>query len=497
MNFGILWPDYQDPRRKMQGVGSNGYVLLIRKEPGMANEFAWKKEYSLGVETLDKEHERLFRIINKLLRIDEENKKDSKWACEQTITYFKQHALQHFGDEEAYMASIGYPGLSAHTRIHDMFRDRTLPALEKELIKEDYSPTAIEHFIGVCAGWLIGHTLTEDLAITGKSSSRWGHALDSEETRNIQTVIKQLVFDMFRTEMETLSDAYGGESFGRSIYYRLIYDTGVKGKKQEVLLAFEERLLIDTIGSALGIKTNRMDGMIMHAARYTARQFVQRFFEQFPDMEMNKFVEETLLTHGQLERIFEREKMQVSLLFGGEHGYFGFSMIAPHLLAEDIGQPLEHETAVNEVEKYLRNNEATAEKAKILIVDDSMTVRHKMRELLEAKYNVSLASSGLSAIRSIVLNHPDLVLMDYEMPVCDGRQTLEMLRADDTLQDIRVVFLTGRSDPDTVRQVMALKPLGYLLKTLKSDEIKSKIDGFMEKIKKQRAKNKAAEGAAL
>ena len=41
-----------------------------------------------------------------------------------------------------------------------------------------------------------------------------------------------------------------------------------------------------------------------------------------------------------------------------------------------------------------------------------------------------------------------------------------------------MIFLTGRSDPDSVRRVMALKPAGYLLKDLKPAEIKKKIDAF-------------------
>ena len=48
-----------------------------------------------------------------------------------------------------------------------------------------------------------------------------------------------------------------------------------------------------------------------------------------------------------------------------------------------------------------------------------------------------------------------MVLLDYEMPVCDGRQTLEMLRSDPAFADLPVVFLTGRGDPDVVRKLPA------------------------------------------
>ena len=152
-----------------------------------------------------------------------------------------------------------------------------------------------------------------------------------------------------------------------------------------------------------------------------------------------------------------------------------------------MGTPIEHENAMTEVEEYLSKRQAQEaqeeadHRPKILVVDDSGTIRMGMKRLLEEDYAITLAESGVAAIRTITLNRPDLVLLDYEMPVCDGRQTLEMLRSEQAFSDLPVIFLTGRSDPDSVRNVMALKPAGYLLKDLKQSDIKQKIDGFFAK----------------
>ena len=103
-----------------------------------------------------------------------------------------------------------------------------------------------------------------------------------------------------------------------------------------------------------------------------------------------------------------------------------------------------------------------------------------MKQLLENDYDVSLADSGASAFRAITLEQPDLVLLDYEMPVCDGRQTLEMLRTVKEFDHIPVIFLTGKRDPESMIKVMPLNPAGYFLKHLKPQEIKKKIDDFFE-----------------
>ena len=98
-----------------------------------------------------------------------------------------------------------------------------------------------------------------------------------------------------------------------------------------------------------------------------------------------------------------------------------------------------------EIKKYLENHEAEKKK-KILVVDDSDVMLQAMKRLLEDTYEVSLAKSGLAAIRSMTLDRPDLVLLDYEMPVCDGKQVLEMIRAEEELASTPVIFLTGRTD---------------------------------------------------
>ena len=141
------------------------------------------------------------------------------------------------------------------------------------------------------------------------------------------------------------------------------------------------------------------------------------------------------------------------------------------------------DNAVDQIKKYLKNND-TIKKKKVLVVDDSIVVRQAMKELLSKDYEVVLAESGLSAIRCMILDKPDLVLLDYEMPVCNGRQVLEMIRAEKELADISVIFLTNTVDKESVSKVVSLKPTDYLVKTLKPEDIKKNIDKFFQKQKK-------------
>mgnify|MGYP002510523415 FL=1 len=451
----------------------------------MENQLVWKDEYNIGVDIIDREHQRLFKIITKLFAFSGEKDK-SQWACQEGIKYFKDHAAKHFVEEEKYMASINYEGLEAHRRLHREFREKTLPLLEKELDQTEYCAESVEHFLGVCVGWLIGHTMMEDRAITGEGVSRWDELLPEDRQEAVKKIIIQLVYDLFHLESHVVSDTYGGEKFGRGVYYRLVYGTNQSEEKCEVFLVFEERLLINTVGKVMGIETNKLETMLINAARYTARQFVERVMEQMPDMEGYKLKEENLLTYEEFQSVFENEKLQVSLLVDTGEGYFAYCTAAPHLLKKGIVTPIGAENAMAEVEKYLmKREENPSQKPKVLVVDDSITIREGIKNLLDEDYDVALAASGTAAIRCLILDKPELVLLDYEMPVCDGKQVLEMIRSENAFAGISVMFLTGRTDPETVRKLVSLKPDGYLAKYLKPAEIKQKIDDFFEK-KKQR-----------
>ena len=549
----------------------------------MDNQLVWSDNYNIGVDIIDKEHQRLFRIINKLLAFGEEEKK-GQWACLEGIKYFKEHALKHFEDEEKYMESIAYRELETHKYIHRGFRDHTLPALEQELKITNYSPAAMNHFLGVCIGWLIGHTLIEDLAIVGQTMNRWENRLSDKENTAIAKTIIQLLYNMFHLESQVISETYGGEKFGKGIYYRVVYSMGeAEEEKWEIFMAFEEQLLVNTVGKIMGIKSNKLDTMLLNATRYTAQQFVRRVMKYFPSTELCEIEEENLLNYEKFKETFEKEKTQVSLLFNTGEGYFSYSIIAPQLLQNNTINPIDTNNAIAKIEKYIiekeksskevipkqtkvtttkvnninntmkeidkyfaemelnnkeivskqiktdTTNDANAKmfelekyfaerktsnkdttpkqtktsvatlevektlaekeleekklnlKPKVLVVDDSITIRQGMKELLDEDYTVSLAKSVLSAIRTITLDKPDLVLLDYEMPICSGKQMLEMLRSEEEFSDVPVIFLTSKTDHESVKKVIALKPEGYLSKYLKLTEIKKKIDNYFEK----------------
>lgn len=107
----------------------------------------------------------------------------------------------------------------------------------------------------------------------------------------------------------------------------------------------------------------------------------------------------------------------------------------------------------------------------ILIVDDSALAVRSIKNMLDKKYDIIVATSGQKAVLQAKNSVPDLILLDYEMPDWDGKKTLEKLRSDEKAMDIPVIFLTGVADKEYISAVLGMHPAAYLLKPVERNKL--------------------------
>lgn len=183
------------------------------------------------------------------------------------------------------------------------------------------------------------------------------------------------------------------------------------------------------------------------------------------------------------ELVYLRDKAveeDLPIFYMGEDETDLKGILQAHILQEVFERPVDVQVSARKIDDFIRNHGKYIKK-KILVVDDSGAMLRNVKGWLEDKYQVILANSGAMAIKYLATNRPDLVLLDYEMPVVDGRQVLEMIRTETEFCDVPVIFLTNKNDESSVMEVMKLKPEGYLLKSMPPNEIVQKIDEFFEK----------------
>ena len=120
-------------------------------------------------------------------------------------------------------------------------------------------------------------------------------------------------------------------------------------------------------------------------------------------------------------------------------------------------------------------------KKTILLVDDDAVMIRTLREGLSTSYKIFPANSGANALKILERSKPDLILLDYEMPEMNGTQVFERLKSDPEFSKIPVMFLTAKTDSDSIEKIEELKPQGHMLKTLPLKEIKERLQKFFTK----------------
>ncbi len=121
-----------------------------------------------------------------------------------------------------------------------------------------------------------------------------------------------------------------------------------------------------------------------------------------------------------------------------------------------------------------------SEKKHILIVDDDPVALKALRYCLQDKYRVSAINSGKAAVDFLLNFVPDLILLDYMMPMFNGATVLKIIRSKEKTKDIPVFFLTGQADVDTVKECLSLHPSGYIVKPISSVALLEKLETFFE-----------------
>ena len=108
--------------------------------------------------------------------------------------------------------------------------------------------------------------------------------------------------------------------------------------------------------------------------------------------------------------------------------------------------------------------------ATILVVDDDESMRDLLRlHLNAAGYEVLVAEDAIAAGYLVLRSPPDLIISDINMPHLDGFEFIEALKADKTLPDIPVIFLTSVEEGD--HRGKALGAVGYITKPVRADKL--------------------------
>jgi hemerythrin-like metal-binding protein len=129
--------------------------LVVTERARSGSPIAWSEEFSVGQPALDRDHEKLFGILNQLWGLHRAGDAGQRQVAEMVLDDLMHYSQSHFAREEAHMEAVGYPQRAAHRRAHEAFV-RHVEALRWEFVHGLRSDIPVE--LGrYLSQWLMEH----------------------------------------------------------------------------------------------------------------------------------------------------------------------------------------------------------------------------------------------------------------------------------------------------------------------------------------------------
>ena len=119
-------------------------------------------------------------------------------------------------------------------------------------------------------------------------------------------------------------------------------------------------------------------------------------------------------------------------------------------------------------------------KPTILVVDDMTTTLLLIHDLLKDTYEVKIAKSGTKALE--ILESPndiDLILLDIEMPDINGYDVCKRIKNNETIKNIPIIFITGRTSQEDEEYGLNLGAIDYITKPFNNAIVKLRIKNYL------------------
>lgn len=132
--------------------------------------YKMKPEYYTGVLFIDKEHARLFELVQETHELlNNDILMDKTDQLTDLISELINYTRTHFSHEEAYMDSIQYPHIAEHSVQHRQFESKLLE-FDLDSIADDFDEQneAVQHLLDFLVNWLINHIMKVDMLYTEK-----------------------------------------------------------------------------------------------------------------------------------------------------------------------------------------------------------------------------------------------------------------------------------------------------------------------------------------
>jgi two-component system chemotaxis response regulator CheY len=118
---------------------------------------------------------------------------------------------------------------------------------------------------------------------------------------------------------------------------------------------------------------------------------------------------------------------------------------------------------------------------RVMVVDDSRQIRnHVSRTLQEFGHSASVAEDGQVCLDLLAQSLVEVVLLDWNMPVLDGLETLKAIKGNPAYESVKVLMMTTENKQDKIDLALSCGADEYMMKPLTKDVLQEKLDSLFD-----------------
>lgn len=143
-------------------------------------------------------------------------------------------------------------------------------------------------------------------------------------------------------------------------------------------------------------------------------------------------------------------------------------------------KPIRKDELIQKITEVYQKQQQHNNKKTILAIDDDMSYLKQLNSFLQEYYNVIMINSTKLALDYLANHVPDLILLDYQMPLYNGVALLSILRQNGNCRNIPIIILSGTLDKKAILEFYPYEPSAYLAKPVSKDALLESVEQALE-----------------
>lgn len=144
-----------------------------------------------------------------------------------------------------------------------------------------------------------------------------------------------------------------------------------------------------------------------------------------------------------------------------------------------IVKPVRREVLVEKLDEIMGQKQLASQRKKVLVVDDSVEYLKTVKQYLKDVYDVMAINTSRTAIEYLRIHEPDVILLDYYMPLYNGADMLRIIRNDSFAPNAKILLISGSMSVDILDECCSLGVDGALAKTATRTELLERLEAIL------------------